>query len=190
MNRFSRMHLSPEEAIRSIEAVDLGEKSKIAEWIALIATIDERRDYLPASYSCTLNFCMGRLHISRDAALRRIQIAHAAQRCPELFECLADGRLGVTTAAVLAPHLEPGTADELLAAAAFQPKHEVIRLVAERARLFAVAPAELVSEPVVEAASCEDAPAHAIWHLTRCDCVAADTAALWRLGNVPRTEST
>jgi hypothetical protein len=120
---------------------------------------------------------MGRLHMSEDEALRRIQVAKAALRFPELFECLADGRLGVTTASVLAPHLEAETADELLAAAAFQPKHEVIRLVAERTRLFAAAPIELASESVAEVTSREHAPAHVVLHLNHCDCVAGDVDA-------------
>ena len=110
MRRYSRMHLSPEVAMRSLDAIDLEEKSRIAEGLALIAVIDERRDYLAAGYSCMRSYCMGRLHMSEDKALRRIQVARAALRFPEVFECLADGRLSVTTAAVLAPHLEPETA--------------------------------------------------------------------------------
>jgi hypothetical protein len=177
MHRFSRMHLSPAETVHSIDGIDLDEKSKIAEWIALIGVIDERKDYLAAGYSCTRNFCMGRLHMSDDEALRRIQVARTALRFPELFEYLADGRLGVTTASVLAPRLEADTADELLAAAAFQPKHEVIRLVAERARSFASAPTELASELLAEETSREHAPAHVVSHLTHCDCVSAHANA-------------
>ena len=52
MHRYSRMHLSPEVAMRNLGAIDLEEKSRIAEGIALIAVIDERRDYLAAGYSC------------------------------------------------------------------------------------------------------------------------------------------
>ena len=119
MRRYSRMHLSPEVAMRSLDAIDLEEKSRIAEGLALIAMIDERRDYLAAGYSCMRSYCMGRLRMSEDRALRRIQVARVALRCPEVFECLADGRLSVATAAVLAPHLTPETAAGLLAASAF-----------------------------------------------------------------------
>ena len=117
MTRYSRMHLPPEVAMRNLDAIDLDEKSRIAEGLALIAVIDERRDYLAAGYSCMRSYCMGRLHMSEDRALRRIQVARAALHFPEVFEFLADGRLSVTTAAVLAPHLEPDTAASLLAAA-------------------------------------------------------------------------
>jgi hypothetical protein len=177
MHRFSRMHLSPTETVHNIDGIDLDEKSKIAEWIALIAVIDQRKDYLAAGYSCTRNFCMARLHMSEDEALRRIQVARTALRFPELFECVADGRLGITTASVLAPHLEPETAGELLAAAAFRTQREIVQMLAERKRALAVAPAEPAGELLTEAASCEHAAPHVISHLNRCECVAADVSA-------------
>ena len=114
MQSYSRMHLSPDVAMRNLERIDLEEKSRIAEGIALIAVIDERRDFLAAGYSCMRNYCMDRLHMSEDKALRRIQVARVALRNPEVFEYLADGRLSVTTASVLAPHLNPETASGLL----------------------------------------------------------------------------
>ena len=103
MHRYSRMHLSPEVALRTLDAIDLEEKSRIAEGIALIAVIDHRRDYLAAGYSCMRDYCMGRLHMSEDRAFRRIQVARVALRCPEVFEYLANGRLSVTTAASPGP---------------------------------------------------------------------------------------
>ena len=97
MHRFSRMHLSPEAALRSVEHLDLEEKSRLADGLAVLAVIDHRRDYLAAGYSCTLDFCMQRLHMSQDRALKRIQVARVGLRFPEVFEHLADGRLSVTT---------------------------------------------------------------------------------------------
>ena len=64
MQGFSRVHLSPDVAMRNLERIDLEEKSRIAEGIALIAVIDERRDFLGAGYSCMRNYCVGRLHMS------------------------------------------------------------------------------------------------------------------------------
>ena len=145
MHRYPRMHLSPEAAMRTLDAIDLEEKSRIAEGLALIAVIDARRDFLAAGYSCMRSYCMGRLHMSEARALRRIHVARVALRFPEVFEHLADGRLSVTTAAVLAPHLAPETAAALLAASAFRPKHEIVQMLAERMRPLAAA-----AEPAVE----------------------------------------
>ena len=177
MHRYSRMHLPPEVAMGNVDAIDLEEKSRVAEGIALIAVLDHRKDYLAAGYSCMRNYCMGRLHMSEGRALRRIQVAKAALRFPEVFECLADGRLSVATAAVLAPHLEPETAAELLAASAFQSRDEISRLLAARSNPSAAALAKPVGELLVEPTSCQHAPGHVISHLNHCNGVSGDCTA-------------
>ena len=77
MHRFSRMHLSPEAALCSLAALDREEKSKLAECVALIAVIDHRRDYLAAGHPSMCDYCVRRLHMSEDKALKRIQVARA-----------------------------------------------------------------------------------------------------------------
>jgi len=134
MHRFSRMHLSPEAAMGCLDAIDLEEKSKLAEGISLIAVIDHRRDYLAAGYSSMFSYCTGRLRMSEDRAVRRIEVARVTLKVPEVLEYLADGRLSVTTACVLAPHLTPETATDLLAVAAYRSRQEIVRLLAERSR--------------------------------------------------------
>jgi len=158
MHRFSRMHLSPEVAISRLEVIDLEEKSKLAEGIALIAVIDHRRDYLAAGYSCMRDYCMGRLRMSEGRALRRIQVARAALRFPELFEYLADGRLSVATAVALVPHVTPESATELLGMAAFKSRDEIVQLLASRSRRPAATPAAAADTPAVEASSGSLAP--------------------------------
>jgi len=115
MHRFSRMHLSATDAMQKLDAIDLEEKNRVAEGIALIAVIDHRRDYLAAGYSCMRDYCVQRLHMSEGRAFRRIQVGRAALEFPELFESLADGRLGVTTASELVPHLNVESAAGLIA---------------------------------------------------------------------------
>jgi len=164
MHRYSRMHLTPADAMRSLETIDLEEKSRIAEGIALIAVLDQRRDFLAAGYSSMRSYCMDRLRMSEDKALRRIQVARVALRVPGLFEHLADGRLTVTTAAVLAPHLGPETATELLERASFRSKAEIVQMLAERSRPRALASMAAEHGSNVEPVSCQHAPAHAAPH--------------------------
>ncbi len=158
MHRFDRMHLSPEAALSRLDTVDLEEKSKVAEGISLVAVIDHRRDFLAAGYSSMLAYCTDRLHMSEDRAVRRIQVARVALRFPEIFEYLADGRLSVTTANVLAPHLTPETATHLLAASAFRSRQEIVRLMAERSGSVAEGPAALGGQLHVETSSGSSAP--------------------------------
>src|SRR6185436_5219202 len=160
MHRFSRMHLSAADALRKLDTIDLEEKSRIAEGIALIAVIDHRKDYLGAGYASMCRYCEERLHMSEDKALKRIQVARVALRFPEVFEYLADGRLSVSTAATLAPHLQPETASELLVASKFRPRHEILRLIADRARPSVEAPNEAGGGLFVEPSSESHAPGH------------------------------
>jgi hypothetical protein len=104
--RFAALtQLSPEGACSRLVAVDTERKLQLAEWLALIALIDERRDYRAAGYSSMSAFCMRRLHLTLDRSLRLIQVARVAQRHPLVFDFLADGRLGLTTLSELAPAL-------------------------------------------------------------------------------------
>ena len=164
MHRFSRMHLSPEAALRSLAAIDLEEKSRVAEGVALIAVIDHRRDYLAAGHPSMCDYCVRRLHMSEDKALRRIQVARAALKYPELFECLADGRLSVSSASELAPHLEPATAADLLEASADRRRQEIRRLVSAAARPATAEPALALSADVQDASK-SHAPAHVNLHV-------------------------
>ena len=160
MHRFSRMHLSPEAALRALDAIDLEEKARIAESVALIAVIDHRRDYLAAGYPCMRDYCMGRLRMSEDQTLRRIQVARAALKFLDIFEYLADGRLSVTTASELAPHLSADSSADLLAASAFKSKDEIRRLLAERGRAAVKRSAQPSDESVAESLTSSHAPAH------------------------------
>jgi hypothetical protein len=152
------MHLSPEVAMGRLDAIDLEEKSKLAEGISLIAVIDHRRDYVAAGYSCMRDYCMSRLHMSEDQVFRRIQVARVALKFPDVFECLADGRLSLATASTVAPHLSPETATEVLAAAAFKSRDEILRLIAERSRRSVATPARPAAELDVETSSGSLAP--------------------------------
>ena len=77
MHRYSRLHLSPADALRRLDTVDLEEKARLAEGLALIAVVDHRRDYLAAGYGSMHQYCTERLRMSPDQALRRIQVARA-----------------------------------------------------------------------------------------------------------------
>ena len=121
--------LSPEAVRRRLDTVDLEEKTKLAEALALIALMDERGDYLEAGYSCMQKYCMGRLGMSEEKAQRRIRAARLGRHFSQVFPRIADGRLTVTNACEIAPVLTPANAEQLFEAAAHKPKLEVRRLV-------------------------------------------------------------
>jgi hypothetical protein len=77
-------------------------------------------------------YCLGALHLSDDAAYKRIQAARAARRFPAIFDAVAEGRLSLTAVVRLAPHLREHNAAELMAAATHKTKLELEKLLAER----------------------------------------------------------
>jgi len=138
------------------------DRATIAELLAHLAEVDERRLYLPAAHPSMYSYCVHELRLSEDSAFKRIRAARAARQFPAIFGAVADGRLHVTAVVRLAPYLTPENADELLAAAAHKSKSEIEQLVAERfprpdvaarvealpTRLSPPATEQLVPEPV------------------------------------------
>ena len=57
-----------------------GERTHTAEHLADIAEVDERRLYVPAGYSSMHAYCVGELHLTEDAAYKRIQVARAGRK--------------------------------------------------------------------------------------------------------------
>lgn len=100
--------------------------------IALIAEFDSRRLYLPAGHPSMFSYCVHELHLSEDSAYKRIRVARAARRFPEIFTGLASGRLTLSAVVLLAPHLTEASADALLAESTHKTNAEVEALIAER----------------------------------------------------------
>ncbi|MCC6650110.1 MAG: hypothetical protein IT348_03055, partial [Candidatus Eisenbacteria bacterium] len=165
MSRFAVDHLSPLAARRRLDEVDLEEKSRLAEALALIALMDARGDYLEAGYSCMQRYCMEHMHMSEEQAQRRIRVARLGRAIPLLFERIADGRLTLSNACELAPVLTKENAERLLDATTHQPKWQVRRIVFESSRVQPVAPAltpvaECEEQSDCAPASSEVAPTH------------------------------
>jgi len=103
-----------------------------ATLIALIAEVDERRLFLPAGYPSMLAYCMRELHLSRAAALKRIDAGRAARQFEGILSAVADGRLHLSAVLMLAPRLTRENATELLSAATHKTREEVEQLIAAR----------------------------------------------------------
>ncbi len=132
MSRYSLSHLSDAALLRSLRTTLARERAATADVLAHLAEVDERRLYVPAGYPSLFAYCVGELHLSEDAAAKRIQAARAARRFPALFPALADGRLHLTGVGLLAPYLTAENVEELLAAAAGKSKAEIEQVLAAR----------------------------------------------------------
>jgi len=116
VKRYSLVHLSDDALLHGLATLVARDRGTTAELLAHIAEVDARKLYRPAAYPSMFAYCVGELHLSEDAAAKRIQVARAARRFPEIFAAVADGRLHLTGLNLLAAHLTEETAVELLAA--------------------------------------------------------------------------
>src|SRR5438552_9662135 len=132
MRAYSLTHLGDAVLTRELAAVVSLERTATAAVLAHLAEFDARRLYLPAGYPSMVAYCLHELHLSEDGAYKRIHAARAARQFPALFSAVAEGRLHLTGAGLLAPHLTAENADELLAAAAYRTKAEIELLLARR----------------------------------------------------------
>lgn len=104
----------------------------LAELLAHIGEVESRRLFLPAAQPSMLDYLTRRLGFSYDAALRRLRAARTARRLPMVFAAVAEGQLDLTAVVLLAPHLAPENAEELIALCAFKSRAEVQSVLARR----------------------------------------------------------
>ena len=80
---------------------------------------------------CSL-YCVQELHLSEDAAYKRIQAARAARRFTLLFSAVAEGKVHLAAVCMLAPHLTAENVEDLVEAATHRKKSEIEVLLARR----------------------------------------------------------
>jgi len=132
MRDYTLAHLSDEALLRDLAALVVRERVTTATLLAHIGEVDARRLYVPAGYPSMHAYCVDELRLSEDAAYKRIQAARAARQFPALFLALAEGRLHLAAACLLAPHLTLETAEGLIEAATHRRKSEIEELLALR----------------------------------------------------------
>src|SRR4029453_9382697 len=132
MEFYSRTHLADSTLESNLPSKFHNEDVATADLLADLAEFDERKLYVRAGYTSLLSYCVGKLGRTDDSARRRIHTARAARSFPAIFGMLRDGHLCLSTIMLLAPHLRPENAAELLAAAAGKWKSEIERLLAAR----------------------------------------------------------
>src|SRR5436190_21353607 len=109
--------LSDADLIQQLEESVAQDRSHTARQVALIAEVERRRLYAPAGYPSMFEFCVEELRLSEDAAYKRIRVARAARKYPQVLAALAEGRVHLGGLTMLAPYFKFAPADDLLTAA-------------------------------------------------------------------------
>jgi hypothetical protein len=170
MSRYTLTHLTDSALLHDLKSLVSQERTTAAVLIAHLAEVDARRLYAPAGYPSMFEWCVAELHLSEDAAYKRIRVARTARQFPAIYDLLASGRLHMTAVMVLTPYLTERNADDLLVAATHVSKAQIERMLAERfpqpdlpAAIEAIAspmtPSQLAPEPVKFSTTEQPAPA-------------------------------
>ncbi len=123
-------HLSDAQLLDNLADKSRRASKLMAELLALLAEVDERRLYATLGFPSLFQFCRERLGFSEDEAAKRIYAARTARKHPAVFELVASGQITLTSVTLLAPHLDKGDGDALIAAAIGKSKREVEEQIA------------------------------------------------------------
>ena len=155
--------LSNEVLIGGLERLIGSGRRVLAQLLAHLSEVEERRLHLDAGYPSMFVYCTARLGLTEDEAYRRIEVARLARRTPLIFEGIASGALTLSVVVLLKPHASAPNFGELLqtvsglsvqrareALAACFPKPDVpasIRKQPERQALPLLAPPDQPQQP-------------------------------------------
>ena len=103
-----------------------------ARVVAQVAEVDRHDAYRLLGFDTMLDYCVQWCRLSEDAALRRIQVARKAREFPILFEELREGRLNLSGACLLAPHLTKENVGEFVEAARHRTNAQIKELLTEK----------------------------------------------------------
>ena len=118
--------LSDGELDRSAEKLVRAEKQNVAKLIAHIAEMSRRKAALALGYKSTFHYCVDRLHLSEGSVASRIHVANVSIRFPQILVALAENRISLTVAGLLAPHLSEDNVDTLVSDCARMTKNATL----------------------------------------------------------------
>ena len=165
MSSYTLTHLTDAALLRDLAALFARNRATTAALLAYIAEIDARRLYVPAGYPSMHAFCVAEFGLSEDGAFKRITAARAARQFPAIFDLVSRGRMHLTAVRMLAAHLTPQNAEDLLQAACGLSRNDLEQLLARRQAEDAPPMLPICSPPgslqlppsqVVESTSCGD----------------------------------
>jgi len=105
-------------------------RTLLVEFLACLGELDRRRLHLELGFPSTFAFCTDYLGLTKSSTFRRLTAARLLVQFPTVAECLADGRLGLTTLVELRDVLCDETLAQTLDRAAGKTEEEVKALAA------------------------------------------------------------
>ena len=132
--------LSTSELARSAEKLVTSERQHVALLIAHLAEFSERKAHLELGYKNLFEYCVGHLLLSEGSVWMRLQVANVSRRFPQVLQALAEGKISLSVAGLLASRLTEDNIEELLSRSEGKTKREVEELLGSLAPKPAVKP--------------------------------------------------
>ncbi len=130
MRDWSLKHVRSGALARDLKTLAAQDHEHLAKLLAHIGEFHARKLYREAAQPHMYAYCINVLHFSEDAAGRRIHVAGVARRIPALFDAIAEGRVNLTGACLIAAHLTPENAERLLAQITHKTKEQIQVVIA------------------------------------------------------------
>lgn len=121
------------ELLDRLRTLVADEREVTAAVLAHLGEVEARELYLPAACPSMHAYCTPVLGFAEQSAFKRIRVARAGRRFPQVLEAIAAGALHLSGALVLAPHLSDENVEELLREASGKSRAEIEVVVARRA---------------------------------------------------------
>jgi hypothetical protein len=122
--------LGDQELIATVERLLRQERTLSAQLLVHLGEVEHRQLYLQRAFSSMFEYCVKALRLSEAEAYLRIGAARLSRRFPRVLQMFAAGELHLSALKLLAPVLDEGNCERLLAAARFKSKREVELLLA------------------------------------------------------------
>ena len=132
MSWYALSHLADHPLKCGLSTVIANDSRSTGIVLAHIAEFDVRRLFVPEAHPSMHSYCVHVLGLSEDAANKRIRVARKAREFPAIFLAIAEGKLHLSGAYLLASHLTTENVAELLRAAERKTKAEIEALLAQR----------------------------------------------------------
>ena len=116
--------LSNDELDRSAQTLVTRENTTVAKLIAHLAEMSPRKTALELGYKSLYDYAARRLNLSEGAVPARIHVANVSRRFPQLLAALAESRISLTVAGLLAPYLTEDNVEKLLSDCAGMKRRE------------------------------------------------------------------
>jgi hypothetical protein len=126
----SAARLSNRDLLRHLALLAGRERVAAVELVVHLGEADRRGLHLAEGFGSLFVYCTEVLRLAEHAAYNAIEAARASRRFPVVLGLLARGALNLVTLRLLAPHLDPGNHERLLAEASGRSRRQVEAIVA------------------------------------------------------------